>query len=465
MHQSRTFNLSLLQSTLNALFERGVSVYITPMSLPNHPDRVRLANELHARPFPLLDSPCRVSHIAINAPPGQQGPARRAMLDLCTRLGTPVPTEDAPQHIFDAGRFRVKWEWHTEFLAIMVIAGPASPAHTPFADPAITLLPQDWLNSLPGSVLASVHIHVESLTPEESFDSPRIPDHLAPHLSSDSLVGGSVFDNTARFWGDFRMHEDGFMRFAVRTIPGFEQALTGRVVQRLIEVETYRALSMLAVPTARGVWPKLNEIDAALAETTAAVGGGSTESERAMLDRITELSARIETITAENAYRLDASRAYAAIVWRRIEVLSAMPLKGQMNLRSFMARRYDPAMHSCEATRARLETLSARAERAATLLRTRIDVTLEEQNRAVLASMNDRTARQLRLQETVEGLSVVAIGYYAVSLATILVEPLAKGVGMSPTLAKALLVLPVIGLVWLFVRRVKNHAMEASAGE
>jgi len=435
------------------------------MPLNDHPNRIGLANELHARPFPLLDAACRVSHLAVTAPPGEQDDARRHVLDLCERFGAGRPADSAPQHNFDAGRFRVKWEWHTEFLALTVMAGPASPAHAPFEAPAIDLLPKDWIAALPGAVLAAIHIHGESLPEGETLGPHPIPEHLAPHFSIDSLVGGLLFEDSARFWGDFRIHEDGFMRFAVRSVAGFDRALTGRIVQRLVEVETYRAASMMSVPAARGVWPQLNEIDTALAETTAAVGGGSTASERAMLDRITELSARIETITAENAYRLDASRAYAAIVWRRIKVLSATPLKGQMNLESFMMRRYDPAMRSCEATRGRLATLSERATRAATLLRTRIDVALEEQNREVLASMNERTARALRLQETVEGLSVVAIGYYAVSLAAMLVAPLAKGAGVSETMTKGLLVLPVIGLVWMFVRRVKNHAMAASGGE
>ena len=436
------------------------------MPLPDHPDRIRLANELHARPFPMLSVPCRVSHVALSAPPDDQSAARKHVLELCERFGAPMPADGAPQHNLDLGRFRVKWEWHTEFLALTVLAGPAAPAHVPFSDPAISLLPKDWFANLPGTILAAIHVHGETV-PDGTTDlgTPPIPGHLAPHFSVDSLIGGSFFDDTARFWGDFRIHEDGFMRFAVRTMPEFPEALMGRIAQRLIEVETYRAASMLALPAARGVWPRLNEIDRSLAETTAAVGADGTVSERKMLDRITELSARIETITAENAYRLDASRAYAEIVWRRIEVLSATPLPGHMNLKSFMARRYDPAMRSCEATRSRLGTLSERAERAATLLRTRIDVSLEEQNREVLASMNERSARQLRLQETVEGLSIVAISYYAVSLAALLVAPIAKGMGVSETLAKALLVLPVVSLVWMFVQRVKRHALEAAQSD
>ncbi len=430
--------------------------------LTNHADRIRLANELHARPFALVKMPFRVSHVAFACGPDKRAAVQKHLIALCDRFGALHPAENTPQILLDLGRFRLKWEWHTEFIALTVLAGPASPAHEPFSDPAINLLPEGWLEGIDGNVLAAVHIHGESA---DDLGPPALPAHLKPHFSDQSLVGGGFFEDQARFWGDFRLHEDGFMRFAVRSVPDFEPASLGRIVQRLVEVETYRALSMIALPAARGVWPKLNEIDAALARITAAVGESSMSSERVMLDQITELSAEIETITSENAYRLDASRAYATIVWRRIEVLSATPLSGQINLKGFMMRRYDPAMRSCEATRARLESLSERAGRAAHLLRTRIDVMLEEQNRAVLASMNERSARQLRLQETVEGLSVVAISYYAVSLAALLFGPLAKGLGMSPTLAKALLVLPIVGLVWMFVQRIKRHALAESESD
>ena len=217
---------------------------------------------------------------------------------------------------------------------------------------------------------------------------------------------------------------------------------------------------MLALTDARGLWPRLNQIDADLAAATGTIGGHTPEAERAVLDKITDLSAEIEQITAANAFRLDAARAYSAIVWRRIEVLSAQPIAGLIDLKAFMLRRYDPAMNSCEATRARLETLSERATRAATLLRTRIDVALEEQNRELLASMNARSATQLRLQETVEGFSVVAISYYAVSLVALLIAPLGAKVGLAGDWLKAAVVLPVLLLVWMFIKRVKARAMK-----
>lgn len=426
----------------------------------SHPQRIALANELHARPFALIEPPCRVSSLALTCTPERVDDLRAHLIALCDHFGAPHPADGAPQLLADFGRFRVKWEQHTEFVALTVIAGPASKGTVPFDQPALSLLPHDWLEATPGKVLAAMHVHCETRPPDFDRGDPRVPDHLAPLFNRQSLVGGSVFEDQARFWGDFRIHEDGFMRFAVQCDAGFEEALLGRVVQRLIEVETYRAASMLALTDARGVWPRLNEIDSALAAATGSIGGKEPEAERQVLDRITEFSAELEQVTAANAFRLDAARAYSAIVWRRIEVLSAQPISGLIDLKAFMLRRYDPAMRSCEATRVRLETLSERATRAATLLRTRIDVALEEQNRELLASMNARSATQLRLQETVEGFSVVAISYYAVGLLALLLAPLGKQIGLSGDWLKAAVVLPVLVIVWLFIRRVKARAMK-----
>ena len=431
----------------------------------NHPSRIALANELHARPFALLKPPCRVSSVAMTCTPDSAADMRAHLIALCDRFGTPHPAETAPQFLADFGRFRIKWEQHTEFVMLMVMTGPPPTGTTPFDTPALDLLPRDWVETLPGSVLSAVHVHCETRADDFDHKNTGVPPHIAPLFNRQSLVGGSVFDDQARFWGDFRIHEDGFMRFAVQCESDFQEALLGRVIQRLIEVETYRAASMLALTDARGVWPRLNEIDSALANATGSIGGNAPDAERIVLDRITEMSAQIEQITAANAFRLDAARAYSAIVWRRIEVLSAQPISGLIDLKAFMMRRYDPAMNSCEATRARLETLSQRATRAATLLRTRIDVALEEQNRELLASMNARSATQLRLQETVEGFSVVAISYYAVSLVALLIAPLAKKIGLSGDWTKAAVVVPVLLLVWLFIRRVKARAMRDGLGE
>jgi uncharacterized membrane-anchored protein len=132
-------------------------------------------------------------------------------------------------------------------------------------------------------------------------------------------------------------------------------------------------------------------------------------------------------------------------------------LAGRQLFSEFMVRRFDPAMRTCHATERRLAELATRASRIAELLRTRVNVAVEAQNQELLESMDRRAALQLRLQETVEGLSVVAISYYAVSLAAYLLAPLAKGAGLDKSVLTAAAVIPVVGLVWWLVRRMRKR--------
>jgi uncharacterized membrane-anchored protein len=120
-----------------------------------------------------------------------------------------------------------------------------------------------------------------------------------------------------------------------------------------------------------------------------------------------------------------------------------------------MMRRYDPAMRTVKSTDIRARSMSERAQRAAELLRTRVDVERSEQNQNLLASMDRRADQALRLQHTVEGLSVVAVSYYAVSLAGYVVVPLVEDWGVDKPWILAGLTPVVIALVWLMLRRIR----------
>ena len=128
---------------------------------------------------------------------------------------------------------------------------------------------------------------------------------------------------------------------------------------------------------------------------------------------------------------------------------------GRQTFAEFMTRRFDPAMRTCRSAEERLADLSARAERAANLLRTRVDVANQAQNVEVLRAMDRRAALQLRLQETVEGLSVVAISYYAVNLAEHVFAPVAERAHISSGTLLAILTVPVVLVVWYMVRRIR----------
>jgi uncharacterized membrane-anchored protein len=125
---------------------------------------------------------------------------------------------------------------------------------------------------------------------------------------------------------------------------------------------------------------------------------------------------------------------------------------------SFLARRMQPAMRTCITTEERQATLSEKLARAANLLRTRVDVEMERQNRDLLKSMNERTRLQLRLQTTVEGLSVAAVSYYVVGLFGYLMKGLHdEGVPVDISLATALFVPVAVLAIWFVVRRIRRR--------
>jgi uncharacterized membrane-anchored protein len=117
-----------------------------------------------------------------------------------------------------------------------------------------------------------------------------------------------------------------------------------------------------------------------------------------------------------------------------------------------------PAIRTCNATEERQANLSRKLARAAQLLRTRVDVEVEQQNRDLLRSMNARTRMQLRLQATVEGLSVAAISYYVVGLFGYIVKGAHDaGWPVDPSIAMAGFVPIAVLLIWWIVRRVRTR--------
>jgi uncharacterized membrane-anchored protein len=96
-------------------------------------------------------------------------------------------------------------------------------------------------------------------------------------------------------------------------------------------------------------------------------------------------------------------------------------------------------------------------------MRTRITTALERQNSELLASMNRRARLQLRLQETVEGLSIAAISYYAVGLIGYLAKAAkARDLPVDPALITGASVPLVIGVLWMMLRRLRAKVSSIS---
>ena len=150
------------------------------------------------------------------------------------------------------------------------------------------------------------------------------------------------------------------------------------------------------------------------------------------------------------------------IVLERLEALEEKPVEGYETLAAFLQKRMAPAMRTCRSVEDRQANLSRKLTRAANLLRTWVDVALQNQNSDLLASMNRRARQQLRLQQTVEGLSVAAVSYYVVGLFAYLAKG-AEGymLGLSATAATALFVPVALAAIWLVVRRIRRQHGES----
>ncbi|MBF9034761.1 DUF3422 family protein [Rhodobacterales bacterium HKCCE2091] len=422
-------------------------------AIADHPLRYALTNELHARPFPVMGCPGQVAFIAIKpdkAPSIRDRERDRAhLIALLDRHGVAHPPPDATHYSGQIGRFTLKWESHTEFVTFTAFAEGAGERAF---DPAVwDVFPSDWLAAAPGSRITSAHIRIGPIPGDEAEIDRQLADWFVP----ESLAVSRVLDDTALVAGDFRIAATGHMQFAVFAAEGTGRQRIGRIVQRICEIETYKTMAMLGLPRAREIGAALGPSEQRLERLTGDMAGDIARPEEALAELLAT-AAELENALARAAYRFAASRAYEAIVNQRVAVLREERFQGRQTLAEFMMRRFDPAMRTVAATERRIQSMIDRATRAGDLLRTRVDVDRSAQNQALLESMDRRADLQLRLQKTVEGLSVVAISYYAVSLAAYLAAPFAERAGVSKTEVTAALVVPVVAVVWLVIRRIRK---------
>lgn len=399
--------------------------------LTAHPLRDRILGEIHARPFAALTVPCRIGHFAFLTDAGQGEADRAALSGLRQRAGL-GPLDDGQRHArMNLGELALRWERHGEFTTYSWERADIS---TP------VLWPEGFAQ--PGPLVAAADLVVAS-----GLDLPALfpGAEAAIARTRDGAVGIAT---------DFRAGADGFVRIAVRA-DNVTPEQAGPLVQRLLEIDTYRTLAMLGLPEAQRAVPLINEIETALPVLIERIrASGGLGDARMLLEQLSSLAAELEEASAASAFRLGATRAYAELVRIRLETIDETP--GARSWSGFLSRRLSPAMRTCRTIETRQADLSLKLSRAAQLLRTQVEVDLAHQNRDLLTAMNERVRQQTRLQQTVEGLSVVAITYYAASLLHLLLEGAHSSLKwLDPAVGTALGVLPIAALVTWQIRRLR----------
>jgi uncharacterized membrane-anchored protein len=350
--------------------------------------------------------------------------------------------------------YSVQWERHTEFSRYTVIQ-PLPPAiGLGSTEPDLTshlAVPQHWLAGLPGRTFAAIEL---AMVHDPLVDASTTMAQAHRWFGPGPVVGSQL--GLGHTWAltQFKVGANGFERMLAITPTITTDARAGRVSQRLLEIETYRLMALRGLPVAKELGSMLAESEAALANITAHMENKMTN-DQDLLDTLVSMAARVERATAQHSYRFSATRAYNTLVTDRIGELREKAISGTQTLGEFMRRRLTPAIATVMATEQRLASLSERVARASALLRTRVDIAAEVQNQQLLEQLNRGQALQLRLQTTVEGLSIAAISYYVVSLALYAAKALkAAGLPINAEVAAGVSIPFVVWAVWRTTRRI-----------
>lgn len=417
------------------------------MRFTEHPLRRQVVGEMHLRRFPRLSPPAQVIQF-VRLLTDEEREAELAALHE-----RPLDAGQSSRHAESrwSDDIRLFWERHSEASTLTLTwTGTAAQPQVwnwPRHDPRAEAL--DWAEKMPGQVIRATHILIVA-EEDEALALVGQAEFHASHLVSCHVAGG------ARIWSDFRIHGDGYGRLVVAA-NGLPPGDLARCLQRLQELGNYRNLALLGLPAVQAGWRELDHIEQAIAGTgQAMLAQGSRDDE--LLEALCTQNAALLAIAGKSDFRVSATAAYARIVADRLAELDVEPIAEFQSLTDFSSRRFNPAMRTCEAFSARLALLGDRTARFTALLRTRIETHIENQNARLLASM-DRSARmQLRLQHLVEGLSVVAISYYALGLLSYPVKAAEKlWHGFSATLAMAVLAPLVMIGVFALLKGLKKR--------
>jgi uncharacterized membrane-anchored protein len=394
------------------------------LTLHPHPSRHRVLSELHARLFRPLRTPVRMLHFAftVTAEEADRDSARIEKLVLAAE-SRPGSSFNGRYASLDNGRLR--WERHGEFVSYTFEIAPDVQAEWPAAFPP------------PGALLVAIDLRLIRERPTE------------PHL-----VDAVVLDGNASIASDFSPDYTGFVRMIVSN-SGMDEDMAGATVQRLQEIETYRCLAMLGLPVAEQAAITLGQIEAELPDLMEGMATAtSLWDNRHLLDRLAAMSLELERSSAVSHFRFGATRAYAELVRLRLKALSEQHLPTKPGLDAFFSRRFDPAIRTCSTTYDREAVLARKLTRAAQLLRTRVEIALQSQNRDLLEGMGNRL-----------NLSVAAIAYYVASLFHLVMVGITTiDHRLNPEVATAIAVPAILAVVSLAIHRLRHSYREPETG-
>ena len=416
--------------------------------LVQHPLRSQVYAEIHARPYPYIDCSVRATHFALLTNTAQAKEQLTSLKLLTNDQSIPSPDTLANCYYTKFQDFEIRWEKHQEFCSITFIEKNLNAK--PFSQVSVSPKIISIITELSGELVVALKVHLERKTEQPSIDT------LNSYFEDQQIYGSTIVGDKASMWSSFKLHTDDYARMLIYD-NDLSDYQAGRTLQRVIEVETYMRLALLALPDARNVIPKIANISQNINNIIRKLHSNTVKDEHGVLDKLSQNAVQIEDIRAATTHRFAASNAYNELVEQRLDDLREIHWPGYSSWKKMLQRRLIPAIDTCNSVSSQLQNLSAQTQRATNLLQTRIELSIQDTNMALLSSIDKRSHLQLRLQQTVEGLSVVAISYYVVGL----IKAIAVGFNNSilpnePSTIAAIAVIPVLLTTSWLIRRVRN---------
>ena len=465
---------------------RSESLSVQP--LIQHDLRAATTGATHQRPFMRTQVPSVISSITlarsksqvidgVQCPlPKPENLSRSELYDrdykhlreLCVHHGITPPERGVTFFSATLGNGNLlRWERNTE-VQTYILAKPIENEDElarPFDNtPINTDVPKHWMANLPGYVTSAVHVALTETLPDGPLGIRSAGKYFA---GSKFITGCDVDRGRFRAYSDFRQQSDDFIRFVVVArkddIPNRRTA-AGKVVQRLIELEKYRVLSLMGLPFAQALSPRVDVLNTELQQVNATVSRHLSNDkrcvhdQRAILQKLTQIGAESLRLNAMSSHRFNASNAYSQIVQDRITYLHMGRVEGLPSMSSFLLANSNPAMRTLVSTSERLHGLIESSQLTAELMRTSVTVEQQHQSNSMLESLRSTSQTQLLLQECVEGLSVVAVSYYSIGILGYAAKAAAQ-LGLlpfSPEIAMGAMVPFVGGAVYITLSRVKT---------
>lgn len=397
-------------------------------------NRAAALAEAHARPSLELTDCRYLHHIALQV----SGDTKSQIL---SSIAVKDQSDDGRFVLGTVDGFIVKLELHTEFLTCTLVSRSKGAGIAPEA-----MAPLFGLETL--DLISDIKIDFidTKVGLSRAFDPTHRP------------LGGNLRDMEVR---TTLLPDEHLRQHFVICAPKMSGHELGRRVQRLLEMETYRVLTLMGLEASRARQSELVELEKELDALVLSMTNMLAESggNRKLIDRFSKLATEMNALRTATRFRFSASRAYYNLAVHRLESLDETPSSELQTISGFVRARLDPAIATINSFEDRLDHLSSEISNGLSLLRTHIEVETSQVNQQNLQTLNERHRQQLLISQTVEGLSIVAISYYSVGLLSYVFKAMSSQGWLPFSLNLSLMIsVPiVIGIVGLSLRRLRKH--------